>query len=138
VKSNHRPVIIGFLLFGLLDVVVLALLIAVPNLAPIGIPALAAIQILGFAVFTFVSTARNAPSSALQEPGESSSNSLGEWALWLFACIAMLHFLRAGLDLLTVPAIAVSGLPYPKGIHSSRRDPKERRPRSSADRVYLS
>jgi len=26
----------------------------------------------------------------------------------------------------------------PKGIHSSRRDPKERRPRSSADRVYLS
>jgi hypothetical protein len=34
VKSNHRPVIIGFLLFGLLDVVVLALLIAVPNLAP--------------------------------------------------------------------------------------------------------
>ena len=34
--------------------------------------------------------------------------------------------------------IAVSGLPYPKGIHSSRRDPKERRPRSSADSVYLS
>jgi hypothetical protein len=70
-----------------------------PDLTSGIIPALAGLQILGFAVVAVVSLLGNQKQSDASEPGSVSGSPSKSWLLSLFAGLAMISLFRAALVL---------------------------------------
>jgi len=106
VSSKYKPLIIGGAILFVLDMAAVITMIANPDLTARVIPALVAIQILGFIGIAAAYLSRG---QKLDEAGESQGNqsrSSKEWAVWLFCGLAMIYLFRA---LLAIGYIAAHG-----------------------------
>ena len=103
-QSKYKPLIAGVVTLGALDMTAIVIMIANPALTARVIPALVAIQILGFIAIPVVYLSRRSKQTGTGESHESPSHRSKEWAIWLFSGLAMIYLFRALLALAYVAA----------------------------------
>jgi hypothetical protein len=92
---KNKPMMTAIALLATLDVLGIITIVAVPDLTPRLIPALVAVQILGFIGIALTSM-RGVPSQENVSLSDASSSSVsGDWKFWLVGGFALLFLLRA-------------------------------------------
>jgi hypothetical protein len=94
-RFKNRPMMTAVLVLAMLDVLGVITMIASPGLTARLIPALVAVQILGFIAIALTSIRNGTSIESASSPNASSSSASSDWKFWLVGGFALLFLLRA-------------------------------------------
>lgn len=98
--SKYRPLIFTAIVLSILDAIAIAAMLVAPELTSRVIPALVAIQIIGFVVIVGFLANRRPWQNRDKESQDQLSKQQSTWAIWLLCGVALLFLFRALLAII--------------------------------------